>query len=184
MVLLAALLEAALHEQPAPSLNRRADSDLCRHIVLRRRNSGHRQRRGAKPICGLSRIRTVLDLASDGPIAEPKSMRVATIEPALEQSLQETPAPCDNWRNGSLLCWMRAEGAMRSGQRSAKLSGCFAIDETLANLMSLDPRTDRPVLSIPLPKSVDQNPSATRQTFDWLRLNLAQAFRERDWNRE
>lgn len=30
-------------------------------------------------------------------------------------------------------------------------------DETFSNLVSLDPRTNRPVLSIPLPKSVDQN---------------------------
>jgi superfamily II DNA or RNA helicase len=30
-------------------------------------------------------------------------------------------------------------------------------DETFANLVSHDPRTNRPVLSIPLPKSVDQN---------------------------
>ena len=29
--------------------------------------------------------------------------------------------------------------------------------ETLSNLVSIDPRTNRPVLSIPLPKSVDQN---------------------------
>ncbi|MBZ5727323.1 MAG: TniQ family protein [Acidobacteriia bacterium] len=138
-------LEAALHEEPAPSLNqiarrlgygtttrvRNADSDLCRQIVLRHRKSGRShwwRRRGAKPICELSRIRTVLEeyLASDGPIppldrisaslgyavdgslhqkfpelcralsariAEQKRMRVAAIEPALEQALQETPAP-------------------------------------------------------------------------------------------
>jgi len=138
-------LEAALHEEPAPSLNeiarrlgygtttrvRNADSDLCRQIVLRHRKSGRShwwRRRGAKPICDLSRIRTVLEeyLASDGPIppldrisaslgyavdgslrqkfpelcralsariAEQKRMRVAAIEPALEQALQETPAP-------------------------------------------------------------------------------------------
>ena len=80
-------LEAALHEEPAPSLNeiarrlgygtttrvRNADSDLCRQIVLRHRKSGrsHWWRRcGAKPICELSRIRAVLEeyLASDGPI--------------------------------------------------------------------------------------------------------------------
>ena len=30
------------------------------------------------------------------------------------------------------------------------------LGETLKNLVSVDPRTDRPVLSIPLPKSVDQ----------------------------
>jgi hypothetical protein len=138
-------LEAALHEEPVPSLNeiarrlgygtttrvRNADSDLCRQIVLRHRKSGRShwwRRRGAKPICELSRIRTVLEeyLASDGPIppldrisaglgyavdgslrkkfpelcralsariAEQKRMRVAAIEPALEQALQETPAP-------------------------------------------------------------------------------------------
>lgn len=138
-------LEAALHEEPAPSLNEiarrlgygtttrvhNADSDLCRQIVLRHRKSGRShwwRRRGAKPICELSRIRTVLEeyLASDGPtppldrisaslgyavdgslrqkfpelcralsarIAEQKRMRVAAIEPALEQALQETPTP-------------------------------------------------------------------------------------------
>ena len=30
-------------------------------------------------------------------------------------------------------------------------------DEILSNLVSVDPRTNRPVLSIPMPKSVDQN---------------------------
>jgi len=30
-------------------------------------------------------------------------------------------------------------------------------DELFSNLVSLDPRTNRPVLSIPLPQSVDQN---------------------------
>jgi hypothetical protein len=30
------------------------------------------------------------------------------------------------------------------------------LGETLSNLVSVDPRTDRPVLSIPLPQSVDQ----------------------------
>ncbi len=138
-------LEAALHEDPAPSLTeiarrlgygstervRSADSDLCRQIVLRHRKSGRShwwRRRGAKPICELSRIRKVLEeyLASDGPIppldriaaklgyaadgslrqkfpelcralsariAERRRLRVAAIEPALEQALQETPAP-------------------------------------------------------------------------------------------
>jgi TniQ len=138
-------LEAALQEEPAPSLTeiarrlgygstervRSADSDLCRQIVLRHRKSGRShwwRRRGAKPICELSRIRKVLEeyLASDGPIppldriaadlgyaadgslrqklpelccalsakiAEQKRMRLAAIKPALEQALQETPAP-------------------------------------------------------------------------------------------
>jgi hypothetical protein len=31
-----------------------------------------------------------------------------------------------------------------------------SLGETLSNLVSVDPRTDRPVLSIPLPQSVDQ----------------------------
>ena len=138
-------LEAALHEEPAPSLNeiarrlgygtttrvRNVDSDLCRQIVLRHRKSGRShwwRRRGAKPICELSRIRTgsggvlgerwpdtaagpysaSLGYAVDGSlrqkfpelchalsarIAEQKRMRVAAIEPALEQALQETPPP-------------------------------------------------------------------------------------------
>ena len=79
-------LEAALSEEPAPALHeiarrlgyrtttrvRNADSELCRQIVLRHRKSGRShwwRRRGAKPICELSRIRKVLEehLASDGP---------------------------------------------------------------------------------------------------------------------
>jgi hypothetical protein len=138
-------LEAALNEEPAPALHevarrlgyctttrvRNADSELCRQIVLKHRKSGRShwwRRRGAKPICELSRMRKVLEehLASDGPvppldriaadlgyavdgslrekfpelcqalsarIAEQKRMRVAAIEPALEQALQDTPAP-------------------------------------------------------------------------------------------
>jgi len=138
-------LEAALHEEPAPGLHeiahqlgygtttrlRSVDRDLCRQVVLRHRKSGRShwwRRRGAKPICELSRMKRVLEqyLASDGPvppldhiatslgyavdnslrqkfpelchalaarIAKQKRMRVAAIEPALEQALQETPPP-------------------------------------------------------------------------------------------
>ena len=42
------------------------------------------------------------------------------------------------------------ESLVAVGQRAS-------LGETLSNLVSVDPRTDRPVLSIPLPKSVDQN---------------------------
>lgn len=140
-----AALEEALQEQPVPSLNeiacrlgystttrlREADRDLCCRIVLNYRRSGRShwwRRRGAKPICELSRVKKVLEdyLASDKPvppldhiaaslgyavdqslrqkfpelscalsarIAEQKRVRVAAIEPALEQALQETPPP-------------------------------------------------------------------------------------------
>jgi hypothetical protein len=140
-----AALEAALHEQPAPSLNevarrlgygtttrlREADRDLCRRIVLNYYKSGRSNwwvRRGAKPICELSRVKQVLEdyLASSSPIppldriaaglgyatdqslrrkfpelclalaariAEQRRARVAAIEPALEEVLQQIPPP-------------------------------------------------------------------------------------------
>ncbi len=140
-----AALEEALQEQPVPSLNeiactlgygtttrlREADRDLCRRIVLNYRRSGRShwwRRRGAKPICELSRVKKVLEdyLASDRPvppldhiaaslgyavdqslrqkfpelscalsarIAEQKRVRLAAVEPALQQALQETPPP-------------------------------------------------------------------------------------------
>ena len=140
-----AALEAALHEQPAPSLNevarrlgystasrlREADRNLCRRIVLNYYRSGRSNwwvRRGAKPICELSRVKKVLEdyLASSSPIppldriaaglgyatdqsvrrkfpelclalsariAEQRRARVAAIEPALEEALQQNPPP-------------------------------------------------------------------------------------------
>ena len=140
-----AALEEALHEQASPSLTqvarklgyagttrlRMADPHLCDRIILNHRRSGQSHwwmRRGAKPICELSRVKKVLEgyLASDKPIptldriaaslgyavdqslrqkfpelcralsariAQQKRARVAAIEPALEQALQETPPP-------------------------------------------------------------------------------------------
>jgi hypothetical protein len=107
------VLEAALHEEPAPSLNeiarrlgygtttrvRDADRDLCRQIVLRHRKSGRShwwRRRGAKPICELSRIRKVLEeyLASDDPIP-PLDRIAATLGYAVDGSLrQKLPELC------------------------------------------------------------------------------------------
>lgn len=138
-------LEAALHAEPAPALHevarrlgyssterlRNVDRNLCKQIVLNYYKFGRSawwRRRGAKPICELSRMKRILEehLASSGPvppldhiaaglgyasdgclrrkfpelchalaarIAEQKKMRVAAIEPALEQALQEIPAP-------------------------------------------------------------------------------------------
>jgi hypothetical protein len=137
-------LEAALHEDPALGLHevarrlgygtttrlRSVNKDLCRQIVVKHRRSGRShwwRRRGAKPICELSRLKRVLEdyLASAGPvpsldhiaaslgyavdgslrqkfpelcralaarIAEQKRIRLAAIEPALEQALHEFPA--------------------------------------------------------------------------------------------
>ncbi|PYT24179.1 MAG: helicase Snf2 [Acidobacteria bacterium] len=54
-----------------------------------------------------------------------------------------------------------AAGLIETGVRFLESLAVVAqnapVDETLSNLVSLDPRTNRPVLSIPLPKSVDQN---------------------------
>jgi SNF2 family DNA or RNA helicase len=54
-----------------------------------------------------------------------------------------------------------AAGLIETGVRFleslAKVAQNTPADETLSNLVSLDPRTNRPVLSIPLPKSMDQN---------------------------
>jgi hypothetical protein len=138
-------LEAALQEDPAPGLHevarrlgygtttrlRSVDKGLCRQIVVKHRRFGRShwwRRRGAKPICELSRVKEVLEqyLASEDPvppldhiaaclgyavdsslrqkfpelchalaarIAEQKRMRLAAIEPAMEQALQEIPAP-------------------------------------------------------------------------------------------
>lgn len=138
-------LETALHEEPAPALHevarrlgyrtterlRCVDRELCKQVVLNHRKSGRShwwRRRGAKPICELSRVREVLKdhLASDKPIppldhiaaslgyaidqsirqkfpelclalsariAEQRKARLAAIEPALRQALQETPPP-------------------------------------------------------------------------------------------
>lgn len=106
-------LEAALREEPAPSLNeiarrlgygttervRSTDRDLCRQIVLRHRKSGRShwwRRRGAKPICELSRIRKVLEgyLASDGPIP-PLDHIAASLGYAVDGSLrQKLPELC------------------------------------------------------------------------------------------
>jgi superfamily II DNA or RNA helicase len=49
------------------------------------------------------------------------------------------------------------EAGLRLLESLAALGQGAPIDKTLSNLVSIDPRTDRPVLSIPLPKSVDQN---------------------------
>jgi hypothetical protein len=138
-------LETALHEEAAPALHevarrlgycsterlRSVDRNLCKLIVLNYHKSGRSawwRKRGAKPICELSRMKRTLEehltssgnippldhiaaglgYASDGclrrkfpelsralaaRIAEQKRMRVAAIEPALEQALQEIPAP-------------------------------------------------------------------------------------------
>jgi hypothetical protein len=54
-----------------------------------------------------------------------------------------------------------AAGLIETGVRFLESIAAVAqnapADETFSNLVSLDPRTNRPVLSIPLPKSVDQN---------------------------
>ncbi|HUE01995.1 MAG TPA: DEAD/DEAH box helicase [Bryobacteraceae bacterium] len=54
-----------------------------------------------------------------------------------------------------------AAGLIETGVRFLESLAAVAqnapADETFSNLVSLDPRTNRPVLSIPLPKSVDQN---------------------------
>jgi hypothetical protein len=54
-----------------------------------------------------------------------------------------------------------AAGLIETGMRFLESLAAVAqnapADETFSNLVSLDPRTNRPVLSIPLPKSVDQN---------------------------
>ena len=100
-------LEAALNEEPAPSLNevarrlgygtttrvRSVDRDLCAQIVLKHRKSGRSHwwmRRGAKPICELSQIRQVLEgyLASDGPI--PPLDRIAA---SLGYAVDRLPPP-------------------------------------------------------------------------------------------
>lgn len=80
-------LEAALQEQPPPALHeiaqrlgygtttrlRSVDKDLCRQIVLMHLRSGRShwwRKRGAKPICELSRLKTILEgyLASENPV--------------------------------------------------------------------------------------------------------------------
>jgi hypothetical protein len=106
-------LEAALHEEPAPSLNevarrlgygtttrvRSTDRDLCAQIVLKHRKSGRSHwwmRRGAKPICELSQIRQVLEehLANDGPIP-PLDRIAANLGYAVDGSLrQKCPELC------------------------------------------------------------------------------------------
>ncbi len=140
-----ARLEAALDEQPAPSVNEiarrlgystvarlyEADRHLCWRITARYRESGRGnwwRSGGAKSICERSRVKEVLEnyLGSDKPIpplnhiasslgyaandslrdrftelcralsakiADQKRARVAAIEPALEQALQENPPP-------------------------------------------------------------------------------------------
>jgi SNF2 family DNA or RNA helicase len=54
-----------------------------------------------------------------------------------------------------------AAGLIETGVRFLESLAAVAqnapTDEAFANLVTLDPRTNRPVLSIPLPKSVDQN---------------------------
>jgi superfamily II DNA or RNA helicase len=54
-----------------------------------------------------------------------------------------------------------AAGLIETGMRFLESLAAVAqntpADETFSNLVSLDPRTNRPVLSIPLPKSVDQS---------------------------
>jgi superfamily II DNA or RNA helicase len=54
-----------------------------------------------------------------------------------------------------------AAGLIETGVRFLESLAAVAqnspADESFSNLVSLDPRTNRPVLSIPLPKSVDQN---------------------------
>jgi hypothetical protein len=78
---------------------RNADSDLCRQIVLKHRKSGRShwwRRRGAKPICELSRVRKVLEeyLASDAP-APPLDHIAATLSYAVDGSLrQKLPELC------------------------------------------------------------------------------------------
>lgn len=101
-----AALEEALQEQPAPSLTelahrlgytgssrlREADRDLCRQILLNHRKSGRShwwRRRGAKPICELSRVKATLEqyLASAAPV--PPLDRIATgLGYAVDQSLR------------------------------------------------------------------------------------------------
>jgi hypothetical protein len=138
-------LETALNAKPAPALHevarrlgystterlRSVDRNLCKQIVRNYWKSGRSawwRRRGAKPICDLSRMKRTLEelLSSSGSvppldhiaadlgyatdgclrrkcpelcralairIAEQKRVRVAAIEPALEQALREIPAP-------------------------------------------------------------------------------------------
>ena len=106
-------LEAALREEPPPSLNevarrlgygtttrvRSVNRDLCAQIVLKHRKSGRSHwwmRRGAKPICELSQIRQVLEgyLASDGPIP-PLDRIAASPGYAVDGSLrQKCPELC------------------------------------------------------------------------------------------
>ena len=101
-----AALEEALREQPAPSLTelarrlgystparlREADGDLCRQIVLKHRKSGLShwwRRRGAKPICELSRAKAVLEehLASDAPVP-PLDQIAASLGYAIDLSIR------------------------------------------------------------------------------------------------
>jgi len=102
-----AALQAALHEQPSPSLTelarklgyatttrlQQASRDLCRQIVLNYRKSGRShwwRRRGAKPICELSRAKKALEdyLASNGPIPALDSI-AASLGYATDASLRQ-----------------------------------------------------------------------------------------------
>ncbi len=75
--------------------------------------------------------------------------------------LQPPPAPVTTTPAGpqSTRFEHAAAGLIETGIRFleslAAAAQSASTDETLSNLVSLDPRTNRPVLSIPLPKSVD-----------------------------
>ncbi len=137
-----AALEAALHEQPAPSLNevarrlgygtatrlREADRNLCRRIVLNYYRSGRSNwwvRRGAKPICELSRVKKALEdhLASQAPIP-PLDRIAAGLGYATDQSLRDKfPDLC------------RALSARIAKQKSARLAAIGpALEEALQEI--------------------------------------------------
>jgi len=81
----------------------------------------------------------------------PKPVPVSTAPPAV---LPAAPPPANEFQQAS-------RGLVEAGARFLESLAAAAkqtpAEEILANLVSVDPRTKRPVLAIPMPESLDQN---------------------------
>ncbi len=89
------------------------------------------------------------------PKAVPIQSMPESIPPAAQQAAAAATAP------QSTEFEQAAAGLIETGMRFLESLAAVVqnspADGPVSNLVSLDPRTSRPVLSIPLPKSVDQN---------------------------
>ncbi|HKA00462.1 MAG TPA: DEAD/DEAH box helicase [Candidatus Solibacter sp.] len=94
------------------------------------------------------------------PLIDQAPAKAIPIQP-VSASPSAAPVPAKAAAPQSTELEQAASGLIETGMRFLESLVAVAqnapTDETFSNLVSLDPRTNRPVLSIPLPKSVDQN---------------------------